>query len=77
MPLITVKVFENELTQTQTAELIGNITSAVVPFVGEALRNSTWVLVEEVKSGAWGIGGKPFGLEDVRRIQRDAASREQ
>jgi 4-oxalocrotonate tautomerase len=69
MPLINVKVFENELTQQQTADIIQGITEAVIPFVGERLREATWVLVEDVKSGAWGIGGKPFGLPELRAIQ--------
>jgi len=69
MPLITVKVFEGELTQQQTADLIRGITEAVIPFVGERLREATWVLVEDIKSGAWGIGGKPFGLSELRAIQ--------
>ena len=69
MPYITVKVFEGELSPAQTAELIKDVTEAVIPFVGEGLRESTWVVVEEVKSGAWGIGGKPFGLQDVRAVQ--------
>ena len=73
MPVITVKVFQNELTETQTAKLIAGITEAVIPFVGEALRNNTWVLVEEIKSGSWGIGGKAIGLSDLRRIQRSGA----
>lgn len=75
MPIITVKVFEDELTKSQTAKLINDIAEAVVPFVGEPFRNSTWVLVEEIKSGFWGIGGKPFGLPDVRKIQRRAPER--
>jgi len=69
MPLITVKVFEGELTQQQTADLIRGITEVVIPFVGERLRDATWVLVEEIKSGSWGIGGKPFGLLELRAIQ--------
>jgi 4-oxalocrotonate tautomerase len=69
MPLITVKVLEGELTQQQTADIIQGIAEAVIPFVGERLREATWVLVEEVKSGAWGIGGKPFGLPELRAIQ--------
>jgi len=71
MPLITVKVFEGELTQQQTVDIIHGITEAVIPFVGAQLREATWVLVEEIKSGAWGIGGKPFGLPELRAIQAD------
>jgi len=41
----------------------------VIPFAGERLCEAMWVLVEGVKSGAWGIGGKPFGLPEVRAIQ--------
>ena len=69
MPFITIKLFEKELSAAQTASLIYDVTEAVMPFVGEGLRDSTWVVVEEVKSGAWGIGGKAFQLDDVRGVQ--------
>ena len=69
MPFIAIKVFEKELSAAQTAEMIHDVSEAVIPFVGEALRESTWVVVEEVKSGAWGIGGKAFRLDDVRAVQ--------
>ncbi len=72
MPLITIKVFEGELTWGQTTEMIEDITQAVIPYVGEAVRSNTWVVVEEVKSGSWGIGGKAFGLADLRQIQHSA-----
>jgi 4-oxalocrotonate tautomerase len=72
MPIITIKVFEGELTGGQAAELIDDVTEAVIPFVGEAVRPNVWVLVEEVKSGSWGIGGKAFGLPDLRQIQQSA-----
>ena len=69
MPLVTIKVLEDELSGSQTEELIRRVTEAVIPFVGEKLRGNTWVLVEKIASGAWGIGGKAFGLKDVRAIQ--------
>ncbi len=69
IPYVSVKVFEEELTPAQTADLISRVTEAVIPFVGEKLRQATWVVVEEVKSGAWGVGGKALGLADVRAIQ--------
>jgi len=72
MPIVTVKVFEGELTKDQTAEIIADITEAVIPYVGEVARANTWVLVEEVKSGSWGIGGKAFGLADLRQMQESA-----
>jgi 4-oxalocrotonate tautomerase family enzyme len=69
MPLITIKVFENEIFDSQTKELIHQVTEAVIPFVGEKLRDNTWVLTEEIASRSWGIGGEAFGLKDVRAIQ--------
>ena len=57
MPLITIKMFEGELSDSQAKALIHEVTEAVVPFVGEKLRENTWILIEEIASGAWGIGG--------------------
>jgi len=69
MPLITIKMFEGELSDSQAEDLIHKVTEAVIPFVGEKLRDNTWVLIEEIASGSWGIGGKAFGLKDVRAFQ--------
>jgi 4-oxalocrotonate tautomerase len=33
----------------------------MVAIEGENLRPITWVIVEEVKSGDWGIAGAPVG----------------
>src|SRR5215471_9293697 len=77
MPLITNKVFESELTKDQAAEMIQDITEAVIPYVGEGLRSNTWVLVEEVKSGSWGIAGEPLDFptsaDPGKRTARSAA----
>jgi 4-oxalocrotonate tautomerase len=40
----------------------------MVSIVGENLREVTWVLIEEVKSGDLGIGGKPLTTEDVKAL---------
>jgi 4-oxalocrotonate tautomerase len=69
MPLVEIKVFEGELSQPQTKELIQKVTEIMVSFAGENLRQATWVVVQEVKSGNWGVGGKALGLEDIRAIQ--------
>jgi 4-oxalocrotonate tautomerase len=68
MPLVEVKGFEDELTAEQTRELIQKITDAVTTVTSEKLRDVTWVIINQVKSGNWGVGGKALGLQDVRKI---------
>jgi phenylpyruvate tautomerase PptA (4-oxalocrotonate tautomerase family) len=43
MPLIEVKVFEDELTQEQRSDLIQRITDAVTTVTSPKLRAVTWV----------------------------------
>ncbi len=68
MPLISVRVFEDELGQEQSKALIARITDAVAEVTSEQLRHVTWVIIDEVKSGHWGVGGNAIGLDDVRSI---------
>jgi len=68
MPFVEVKVFEDELTKDQTKELIQRINDTVTTVTSEKLQDVTWVIVSEVKSGNWGVGGNALGLEDVRKI---------
>ena len=46
----------------------------MVSIEGEGLRAVTWVVVEEVKSGDWGIGGLPVTTDDVRALAGGAAT---
>jgi 4-oxalocrotonate tautomerase len=68
VPLVEVKVFEEELSAAQTADLIARITDAVTAVTSEKLRDVTWVVVNEVPSGNWGVGGRPLGLDDVKKL---------
>lgn len=68
MPLIQVKTFKDELTQQQSEELIAKLTDAVTSVTSEKLRDVTWVVIEEVKDGHWGVGGNTLGLPDVKKI---------
>jgi 4-oxalocrotonate tautomerase len=40
----------------------------MVSVEGENMRGVTWVVVEEVKSGDWGIGGNPLTTNDVKAL---------
>ena len=70
MPLVEIKVFEKELSTEQTGELISRVTDAVTSVTSEKLRDVTWVIVNEVPSGNWGVGGAALGLEDVKKIMQ-------
>ncbi|HFE38833.1 MAG TPA: 4-oxalocrotonate tautomerase, partial [Gammaproteobacteria bacterium] len=58
MPLIQVKVFKDELSTEQSSEIISKITDVVTQATSEKLRDATWVVIEEIKDGQWGVGGK-------------------
>jgi 4-oxalocrotonate tautomerase len=68
MPIVNVKLIEGVFTQTQKQEMIRKITDAMVSIEGENMRQVTFVLVEEVKSGDWGIGGNPMTTNDVKEL---------
>lgn len=70
MPLIEVKTFRNELNQTQSRDLIAKITDAVTEVTSDKLRDVTWVIIEEIGDGLWGVGGHPLGLDDVKNIMK-------
>jgi 4-oxalocrotonate tautomerase len=74
MPLITVKVIENVFTPEQKVKIIETLTDAMVAIEGESLRELTFVLIEEVKQGDWGVGGKPLTASDVQRLQGAVAA---
>ena len=68
MPLVNVKVIEGVFTSDQKQEMIRKLTDTMVSIEGENLRPVTWVVVEEIKSGDWGIGGNPLTIDDVRAL---------
>jgi len=74
MPMVTVKVIEGVFTQAQKQEMINKITDTMVEIEGENLRPVTWVLVEEVRSGDWGIGGNGLTTADVHALQAQPAA---
>ena len=68
MPLITVKVFKDELNEGQSKQLIEKITNSVVDITSDKLRDVTWVVIEEVNDGQWGVGGNALSLNDVKTL---------
>ena len=68
MPLVEVKVIQGVFSAGQKRQIVEGVTEAMVAVEGENMRGVTWVLVEEVGSGDWGIGGHPLTTQDVRAL---------
>jgi 4-oxalocrotonate tautomerase len=68
MPLINVKIIEGVFDAEQKRRIVTSLTEAMVEIEGENLRPVTWVIVEEVLSGDWGIAGNPLTTEDVKAL---------
>lgn len=66
MPLVQIKGIENYLSMEQKQEIIQKVTDAMVSVEGEHLRPVTWVIIEDVKSGEWGVGGKCMTTNDLQ-----------
>ena len=72
MPLISVKLIEGVFSDAQKREMIARLTDTMVAIEGETLRPVTWVTVEEVQSGHWGVGGNGLTTADVKALQQPA-----
>jgi 4-oxalocrotonate tautomerase len=75
MPLIQVKLIENVFTSRQKEDMVKKLSDAMVSIEGENLRPVTWVIIEEVKSGEWGIGGEPISAQTVKAMAEGKSSR--
>ncbi len=73
MPLLNVKLLEGVFTVQQKQDLIRKLTDTVVSVRGENIRPHTVVLVEEIKSGDWGIGGTCYNTTEVKTALAGAA----
>ena len=70
MPLVQVKLIEGVFSKEQKQQMIQKLTDAMVSIEGENMRGVTTVILDEVKSGDWGIGGKPLTTDDVKALAK-------
>ena len=74
MPLINVKLIEGVFSGEQKQQMIERLTDAMVSIEGENMRQVTWCVVEEVKSGDWGVAGNALTADHVRALAAGAAA---
>jgi len=68
MPLINVKLIDGVFSPAQKKQIAERLTDAMVSIEGEAMRGVTWVILEEVQSGDWAVGGKLLTTADVHAM---------
>ena len=68
MPLIQVNLIEEVFSPEQKKQIISKLTDAMVEVEGEAMRGVTWVTIQEVRSGDWGIAGQPLTTAAVKQV---------
>ena len=73
MPVVNVSLVEGVFSTEQKEEMVSKITDVMVSLEGEFMREKTFVLIEEIKSGNWGIGGHVLHTDDVKSIMHEAA----
>ena len=74
MPLVNVKLIEGVFTPSQKQEMVRKLTDTMVSIEGENMRGVTWVTIEEVESGDWGIGGNALTTSDVHALAAGKAA---
>lgn len=68
MPLIQVKLIEGVFSNEQKREMVRKLTDAMVSIEGENMRPLTLVVIEDIKSGDWAVGGNPMTTADVKNL---------
>lgn len=74
MPLVQITGVGNYLSLEQKQDIIHKVTDAVVSVEGEGLRSVTWVTIQDVQPGAWGVGGQPVTDDDLRAMAAAGAA---
>jgi 4-oxalocrotonate tautomerase len=68
MPLVQIKLIEGVISDEKKRQMIEKVTDAMVSIEGESLRPYTVVMIEEVKSGDWAVGGKTLSTDEVKAV---------
>ena len=75
MPIAEIKVVEGVFSDNEKRTMIERVTDAMLSVEGESLRDKTLVIIEEVKSNDWSVGGQVISSEDVKELRETASSR--
>lgn len=68
MPLVTIDLIKNVFTPEQKKQMIEKVTDAMLAVEGEAMRQVTWVKLNEVNENEWAIGGQGLNAAAVHAL---------
>lgn len=68
MPLVTIDVIKDVFTPEQKKTMIEKVTDAMIAVEGDAMRPVTWVKINEIEQGDWGIGGQTLNAAAVHAM---------
>jgi 4-oxalocrotonate tautomerase len=74
MPFVEIKVIDGVFDDEEKAEMVRAVTEAMISVEGEAVRGVTWVALQTVASGEWGIGGQLMTAADVNALRGRTAA---
>src|SRR4051812_5275714 len=74
MPFVEIKVIDGVFGTEEKAEMVRAVTEAMLSVEGEAMRQVTWVTVNSVAGGEWGIGGQLLTTEAVQALRGQTAT---
>jgi 4-oxalocrotonate tautomerase len=75
MPLLNVKMIEGVFSPKQKQDMIRKLTDTMVSIEGENLRPYTLVVLDEVKSGDWGVAGNCLTNSEVKALAASSPGR--
>ena len=68
MPLVDIQLIKGVFDESEKRRMIEKVTDTMVAIEGEAMRGVTWVRIQEIASGEWGIGGQTPTTDDVKAL---------
>lgn len=74
MPLVTIDVIEDVFTPEQKADMVEKVTNAMLAVEGEAMRQVTWVKINEIRENNWAIGGQLLNAAAVHALAAGKAA---
>lgn len=71
MPYVNIRITREGATPEQKARLIEGVTDLLVETLGKN-RATTFVIIDEVETDNWGVGGEPVTAIRQRAVSKPA-----